>query len=295
MQTRATLDVSMVVANFNNGRYLEDFFHSILKSTSQPREVIFVDDGSTDNSLIIAQQASDALDNVKIIALSKNVGFANALNIGIASCSSTYIMRMDPDDVLLPERIERQYEYITRNALDVVGSNAVIFHDSTNLPIGKTNFPARHADIETTILRGEHGVLHPTVLGRASFFKNVPYIQENVPAEDYDIFARFLKAGARFGNVAEPLIRYRIHDNSSSSRLRYATIARTFRLRDTIFGGYTTRWKIVSYYCFIKSYRNYLGSQSAVSKMLWGALSSLCYPQKLVRKIATRTVYRPGR
>ena len=204
-------------------------------------------------------------------------------------------MRMDPDDLLLPERIERQYDYITRHGLDVVGSNALIFHDSTNTSIGTTNFPTQHAEIERTIFKGEHGVLHPTVLGRASFFKRIPYIQKNVPAEDYDIFARFLKGGARFGNVGEPLIRYRVHDQSASVRLRFSTIATTYRLRDGIFGGYTPRWKVVAYYCFIKSYRNYLSSRSRLSKALWAALSALCYPQKLVRKIATLAVYRPGR
>jgi glycosyltransferase involved in cell wall biosynthesis len=295
MQTKAVLDVSMVVANFNNGLYLEDFFQSILCSTSLPREIIFVDDGSTDDSLMIARRASDAVKNLKIIALSKNSGFANALNVGIASCAATFIMRMDPDDILLPTRIERQYDYITRNNLDVVGSNALIFQGSTGAPVGSTNFPSEHADIAKTIIRGEHGVLHPTVLGRASFFKSVPYTQENVPAEDYDIFARFLLHGAKFGNVAEPLIRYRIHNGSASSRLRYSTIAKTYRLRDSIFGGYTPRWKVVTYFWFIKSYRNYLGSRSLVSKSLWAALSSLCYPQKLARKVAASAAHRLGR
>jgi glycosyltransferase involved in cell wall biosynthesis len=55
MQTKAVLDVSMVVANFNNGLYLEDFFQSILCSTSLPREIIFVDDGSTDDSLMLRE------------------------------------------------------------------------------------------------------------------------------------------------------------------------------------------------------------------------------------------------
>ncbi len=295
MTTKAVVDISLVVANYNNGRYLEAFFQSIQDSTVSPHEIVFVDDGSTDDSLIIAHRAAATLANLKIIALAENVGFANALNAGIARCSATFIMRIDPDDILLPERMERQYEYIITHGLDVVGSNAVIFHDSTHASIGKTNFPIRHADIEKTILKGEHGVLHPTVLGRASLFKSVSYIQENVPAEDYDIFARFLRAGARFGNVPEPLIRYRIHDQSASSRLRYSTIATTYRLRDSIFGGSTPRWKVVTYYCHIKSYRNYLGSRSPVSKSLWGALSSLCYPQKLVRKIATRTAFRPER
>ncbi|NVH74245.1 glycosyltransferase [Paraburkholderia sp. JPY432] len=295
MHTKPVLDVSMVVANFNNGRYLEEFFRSILCSTALPRELIFVDDGSTDDSLAIARRACDVIENLNVIALPKNVGFANALNAGIAGSTSTYIMRMDPDDILMPTRIERQYDYITRHDLDVVGGNAHIFHSATGASIGSTNFPSEHADIEKTIIKGENGVLHATVLGRAALFKSEPYIQDNVPAEDYDIFARFLKRGARFGNFSEPLIRYRIHDTSASARLRYSTILRTYELRDSIFGGHTPRWKIRTYYWFIKCYRNYLDSRSVVTKYLWAGLSSLCYPQKLVRKIARRVAYRPGR
>lgn len=294
MDAKTVLDVSMVVANFNNGRYLEEFFRSILNSTALPREIIFVDDGSTDDSLAIARRASQNVRNMKIIALPENVGFANALNAGIAVSSATYIMRMDPDDILLPTRIERQYDYITRHDLDVVGGNALIFHSSTGASIGSTNFPSDHSDIEKTIIKGENGVLHATVMGRARFFRSEPYIQENVPAEDYDIFARFLKRGARFGNFTEPLIRYRIHDTSASARLRYSTVLRTYQLRDSIFGGRTPRWKMRSYYWFIKCYRNYLDSRSVVSKYAWAGLSSLCYPQKLARKIARHVAYRLG-
>jgi len=295
MYTKPTVDVSMVVANFNNGRYLDEFFRSILCSTALPREIIFVDDGSTDDSLVIARRAAEDVKCMKIIALPKNVGFANALNAGIASSVASYIMRMDPDDILLPTRIERQYDYITRHELDVVGGNALIFHSSTGASIGSTNFPSDHSDIEKTIIKGENGVLHATVMGRAAFFKSEPYIQENVPAEDYDIFARFLTRGARFGNFTEPLIRYRIHDTSASARLRYSTILRTYQLRDSIFGGHTPRWKVRTYYWFIKCYRNYLDSRSTVSKYVWAGLSSVCYPQKLARKIARRVAYRPGR
>jgi glycosyltransferase involved in cell wall biosynthesis len=294
MDAKTVLDVSMVVANFNNGRYLEEFFRSILDSTALPREIIFVDDGSTDDSLVIARRASQNVKNMKIVALPENVGFANALNAGIAVSTAAYIMRMDPDDILLPTRIERQYAYITRHDLDVVGGNALIFHSSTGASIGSTNFPSDHSDIEKTIIKGENGVLHATVMGRARFFRSEPYIQENVPAEDYDIFARFLKRGARFGNFTEPLIRYRIHDTSASARLRYSTVLRTYQLRDSIFGGRTPRWKMRSYYWFIKCYRNYLDSRSIVSKYAWAGLSSLCYPQKLARKIARHVVYRSG-
>ena len=88
MQAKATVDVSMVIANFNNGRYLESFFQSIQNSTRMPREIIFVDDGSTDDSLVTARRASHALENLKIVELPKNLGFANCVK-----CRDSGILR----------------------------------------------------------------------------------------------------------------------------------------------------------------------------------------------------------
>lgn len=295
MEKQATLDVSIVAANYNNGRYLNEFFDSIVRSGALPKEIIFVDDGSTDDSLQIARQATDYVENLKIIALPRNVGFANALNAGISHCSGLFILRIDPDDVLLPTRIQHQYDHMIQNGLDVVGGNALIFNSMTGAAMGTTNFPTEHEEIVKTIRKGEHGVLHPTVLARASFFRAAPYIQENVPAEDYDIFARFVLLGARFGNLSEPAIRYRVHPGSASSRLRYSLVKRTYELRDDLFGLRTPRWRVLTYYWYIKSYRKYLDSRSLISKYTWGALSSACYPQKLARRVARYAAHRLGR
>ncbi len=290
MSDKKTVDVSLVVANFNNGRYLDDFVRSIRDSTVSPREIIFVDDGSTDDSLAIMKRLSGALRNLKIVPLEKNVGFGNALNAGIARSEGKYIMRIDPDDMLEPTRLQRQYEFICMKELDVVGSNAELFHGETGKTLGVTNFPLGHDTIAKVIRKGEHGVLHSTVMARAALFRNIPYVQEHVPAEDYDIFARFLVFGARFGNLPDVLIRCRVHQNSASNQLPFSTIAKTYRLRDEIFGTRTPKLKVALYYGFIKSYRKYLFSRSVVSKWTWAALCVAFYPTKLLRRLTSRSV-----
>lgn len=101
------MSTSVLCANYNNGQFLDDFFKSLIDSTVVPDEVVFVDDGSSDNSLEIVERYKPFL-NIILIGLEFNIGFANALNIGLAACSADYIVRVDPDDLVSPRRLEMQ-------------------------------------------------------------------------------------------------------------------------------------------------------------------------------------------
>lgn len=294
-ETRTPIaDVSVVAANYNNAAYLDDYFQSWIQSTVQPAELIFVDDGSTDESLEVAKRYKDDLPNLVILELGTNRGFGNALNAGIDRASCKYIMRVDPDDVLISDRLAVQLELLESEDVDVVGSNAIIFHSSTRRIIGTTNFPLTHSDIARTIRKGEHGVLHPTVIARAELFKNHPYNQGCVPAEDYDIFARMLRSGARFANIKRPLLRYRVHQKSASNVLPFSTIRKTYSLRDSIFGTKTPGWYILAYYAHIKCYRKYLFSELAAAKIFYLGLASALRPDKAFRRLL-RAVRSDGR
>jgi glycosyltransferase involved in cell wall biosynthesis len=274
-------DVSVVCANYNNGPYLDDFFSAFEMSTLAPKELIFVDDGSTDNSLAISRKFAARLPYLQIIPLERNQGFGNALNAGIERATGQFIMRIDPDDVILPERIEVQHELLASGRYDVVGSNAEIFHSDTGRVLGTTNFPITHEAIGMKIRAGEHGVLHPTVMGRAEFFRSQLYVQAHVPAEDYDIFARMLVAGARFANVGTVLMRYRVHQKSASNILPFSTIIKTFMLRDRIFNTRTSGWRIRKYFIHIKFYRKYLFASNCLCKIGFLFVSTSFYPSKL--------------
>ena len=282
---RKPSDVSVVCANYNNGPYLDEFFGAFLSSTSAPKELIFVDDGSTDGSLAVARTYAERLPYLRIVELGVNRGFGNALNVGIDLASGAFIMRIDPDDVMLPRRIEMQEEFLASGGFDVVGSNALIFHSDSGKVLGTTNFPVAHAEIARRFRAGEHGVLHPTVMGHAHLFKSQLYVQENVPAEDYDIFSRMLVAGARFVNVEEALTRYRVHRKSASNILPFSTIRKTYVLRDQIFETSTPIWRVRLYYLHIKFYRKYLFSSSVLLRMAFLTVSVLCHPSKLWSRV----------
>jgi glycosyltransferase involved in cell wall biosynthesis len=281
----SSVDVSVVTANYNNAAFLHDFFQAWLESTLAPRELIFIDDGSVDDSLEIANSYSESLSFLQIVALGKNNGFGNALNVGVARANGKYIMRIDPDDVILPERLAQQLQLLEVGIADVVGSNALVFQSNSGKTIGRTNFPLLHTDIEQAIRCGEHGILHPTVMAQAHFFKQHLYVQDAVPAEDYDIFARMLRSGAKFANIKEPLLRYRIHQRSASNILPFSTIVKTYQLRDRIFGTKTSRLQIAHYYLHIKSYRKYLFAQNRWERAWYLGIASLLRPDKALKRV----------
>lgn len=282
---KKTANVSIVTANYNNGKYLKDFIGSVIKSSVLPKELIIIDDGSTDDSIKILEDYSK-LEYLKIIKFDKNRGFCNALNEGIKNASADYIMRVDPDDIILVNRIKTQFEFLEKNKeIDVVGSNVIYFHNDTKKEVFRSNFPTNHSGIKTTFIRGEHGVQHPSTMIRAKVMKQYNYKQENFKAEDYEIFALMIKDGHQFANIDEPLTKMRIHGQSVSSNINYSTIKRTYLIRDGIFGTYTSPMKIHFYYWYILNYKKFLITRNKILKLLYLSLSILFYPSKFFRRI----------
>ncbi|HGS4830244.1 TPA: glycosyltransferase family 2 protein [Vibrio cholerae] len=276
------MKVSLLVANYNNSPYLNDFFQSVINSKFDDLEVVIVDDGSKDKSVLIIEEIIRTNPKLKVnlIQLDRNHGFANALNIGMRECKGEYIARIDPDDKLHPERLTRQVFFLENNKdIDVVGTNVIIFNKDKE--ILKSNMFHDHDWIVKKYRRGEHGVLHGTVMIRSDVFKEFSYKQENVPAEDYDIFSRMIIHGCNFANIVEPLTYYRIHESSVSNYLPFSTVEKTFLLCEQIFGISNNRFKIMLSYISRRNYRRYLFTGSFISLIV----SAVCNPDAIIRRL----------
>ncbi len=282
---KKTVDISIVVANYNNAGFLDTFIRSVLESTVIPLELIIVDDGSTDNSVEIVHQYN-TVNFIRLIILKENQGFANALNTGILAAVGKYIARVDPDDILMPQRLESQYLYLEDHPeVDVLGGNVMYFHGETGKDVFMSNFVTHHSGILAAYKSGDHGIQHPTVLVKTAVYKKYRYVQENFPAEDYDVFARMIHDGYRFANLSQPVNRMRIHAGSVSAGLCFLTIRKTFVLRDQIFGLHSTPWQQKRYYYHIWLYRKFLFARNYSVKILFIALSAIIYPRKVVLRL----------
>lgn len=278
------VSVSIICANYNNGPYLSDLIDSIHHSTVHPTELIIVDDGSTDDSLSVLDTYAH-LPYLRVVALPRNIGFANALNEAMNHATQDYFMRIDPDDYLDHKRIERQYDFLQKNPqVAVVGSNVTYFESEYGKLINHSNFPIGMRNIFRRYKNGEHGILHGTVMVRQEVFRQYQYRQEIVPAEDYEIFAKMIRDGHQFENLPESLTYVRVHTTSVSNDIRFNTIKTKFQLRDEIFGTRTSRFQILAYFIHIYYYRKYLFESGSLLRYGYLAVSIFFRPIKLIKR-----------
>lgn len=284
MPEKPQVDISLVVANYNNGRYLSEFIESVIASTLWPRELILVDDGSTDSSLQLLESYR-WVPFLKILALKENLGLPLALNAGLTSASCRYIMRADPDDLLLPDRIEKQYNFMEAHPeVSVLGSNVIYFHHYSGKEINISNFPVKHERIVQTYRRGTNGIQHPTAIIRRTAIEGHHYKNIRV-AEDYELFATLAREGYRFAGLKEPLCRMRIHPLSSTSALNLKEVRNIYESRDRIWNTHTSEIRILLFYYFIRYYRRSQLSEKIVKRSIYLLLSGICSPSRVIKRL----------
>jgi hypothetical protein len=100
----AAVDVAVVVPNYDGERWLSGVLQSVASQTVAPREVLVVDDGSTDNSLALL---AERFPEVRVLALGSNRGFARAANAGLRAVTADAVALVNTDVVLAPDWLER--------------------------------------------------------------------------------------------------------------------------------------------------------------------------------------------
>ena len=101
--------VTIIIPNYNKSKYLVECFNSAVEQTYEHKEIIFIDDCSSDNSLEIAYTYQNKYNFFKVIALKENKGVSNARNIGVENSTSDYVVFLDLDDLYInKEKLENE-------------------------------------------------------------------------------------------------------------------------------------------------------------------------------------------
>lgn len=101
--------VSVIIPAYNAEKYIEDTLDSVLNQTWQHVEVFVIDDGSKDNTFAIAQKY--ASDKITVLQ-QKNQGACVARNKGLSLSTGDYIQFLDADDLLSPDKLEKQLQVL---------------------------------------------------------------------------------------------------------------------------------------------------------------------------------------
>jgi glycosyltransferase involved in cell wall biosynthesis len=126
--------ISILVPCYNQGIYLKETIQSALASSYRPLEILIINDGSTDNSLALAQELENQHPEVRVLDQA-NTGVTKARNAGIAAAQGQYILPLDGDDLISPAYIEQGLAILaTRPEVKVVYCQAEKFTDSGRKP-----------------------------------------------------------------------------------------------------------------------------------------------------------------
>ena len=195
--------ISVVMAMYNAESYLREAIESILAQTFIDFEFVIVDDGSTDESVVIAESYGDP--RVRVLR-EPHRGLVPSLNHGFGVSRGRYIARMDADDVSLPDRLRQQHDYLLAHPdIALLGTWYTKGYPHTKatyrVPVG--DYRIKYA------LFDENVFCHGTVMLRAEILQETGAYRR-ILVEDYDLWLRISEI-SRVAILPRILYRYRVH------------------------------------------------------------------------------------
>lgn len=208
------MEISVVIPSYNRQDSLRRALTSVIRQTFPAREIIVVDDGSTDNTAALIQHQ---FPQVKCIH-QNNHGVSAARNTGIRSASYEWIAFLDSDDEWLPEKLQIIAEAKSQNPQQILFHSDEIWvrHGRRVNPMNKHSKQGGYIFSYCLPLC----VISPSaVMIHRSVFETIGMFNENLPAcEDYDLWLRLCHRFAVF-YIDQPLIiKYGGHEDQLSRK-----------------------------------------------------------------------------
>lgn len=205
-------NISVLMPAYNCGKYISAAIRSILSQTFNNFELIIIDDGSTDDTETIVTGFEDK--RLKYIRI-QHSGTAAALNFGISKCSYDWIARIDADDLNIPDRLEKQVQYLAKNPdIDILSSWSVYFRDPARI-LFFLNEPLNHDEIHKYL--DLHNPLNQSaMICRKNIFERFKFNESLDSNEDYELLYR-LRDYYTLGNMPEYLVYTRIRPDSRTA------------------------------------------------------------------------------
>jgi glycosyltransferase involved in cell wall biosynthesis len=212
--------------------YLDQAIKSVLVQTRKEFEFLIVFDRPGPQAVETVEKFQYEDERIRSI-YSISPGISAALNYGLLQSHTPFIARLDCDDVMHPERLERQESILQDERVVCVGSQLRIMDVNGNT-FRYTHYPTRHFEIASS-LRIRNVVAHPSVMFRKYVVINAGgYRPEFNGSEDYDLWIRLSRIG-RIVNINHAFTNYRIHQNQTSSKNKEIQVQLDANVRESNF------------------------------------------------------------
>ena len=217
--------VSIIIPCYNAERWLAETLESALAQTWTNREIILVDDGSTDGSAAVAQKF--AARGVRVVA-QPNQGAATARNTGLGLARGDFLQFLDADDLLAPDKIERQVRLLLAHGTDCIATCAwgrFTTDPAEAEPEANQTLWRDLTPLEWLVLAAEHNLMMATatwLLPRALADPVGPWNTDfrSNPLDDMDYFDRARSASRQVLFCPDTRTYYRSELGGSLSQVR---------------------------------------------------------------------------
>ncbi|MFH7004525.1 glycosyltransferase family 2 protein [Flavobacterium bizetiae] len=208
--------VTVILPCYNAALYVEEAVRSIMYQTYSNLEILLIDDCSTDGTSAILLSLEKEDKRIRIIRNEQNLRLVKTLNKGIDEAKGEFIARMDADDISLPERIEKQVEFMLLHPeVDLCGTNYSIIDGRGNKIQDSVTIPLTSKEIAVALLF-TCPIGHPTVLFKKEKIQSIgKYDEQMINIEDYELWLRVSSSGL-IVNLPESLLKYRWHGENIS-------------------------------------------------------------------------------
>ena len=203
--------ISLIMSVYNGEDYLAETVESVLCQTFTEWEFIIINDCSTDNtSKILAEYASkDA--RVKVHTNETNLRLPSSLNKALSLAEGKYIARMDADDICMPDRLQKQYDFMEANPNVDLSSCRFLTLKNGVYSSGGCGGKGDSESIKALLLV-TNPILHPGIIAKADVIKELGYDKNFTCTEDMELWIRFVLNNKRVEILSEYLMIYRLHD-----------------------------------------------------------------------------------
>jgi hypothetical protein len=187
--------------------WLEATLAGLIRQTMPSWRLVAVCHGDSPS---VAENIRRLVPEALILTAPEQVGLPEVLNLGLASCTASFVARIDSDDIPSLDRFERQVEFLSSHPEVALVASPVTLIDESGAALGGVSGPS----ISEALIRGLRWkcvIQHPSVMFRRSTIVELGgYNTSARHAEDYELWLR-LAAVAGVETLAEPLTEYRVH------------------------------------------------------------------------------------
>ena len=217
------MKLAVILPAYNAENFLTECLDSLLNQTFSDFCILAVNDASTDNTGKILEDYAAKDTCLRVYHFSENQGEPSVMQFTmdiLKEMDVEYVARMDADDVCIPQRFERQIQYLDSHPeIDILGSNAVLFYEGQTRAPKFTNHPLLDKDIKAHFSLARGNIINPTTMWRHSSIKDLPInYAQTATAPDFHMWVQCALHQKKFANLPEPLLVYRLHQGQESKK-----------------------------------------------------------------------------